>query len=153
MAVRIERLTESDAGFWAAMRREMGPDWFTKDFDRIVREYFDRGTIQHMPHVVLLAREEEAGDAIGFAEVSLRQYAEGCESSPVGYLEGWFVAESARKRGVGAALVRAGEEWARAKGCTEFASDAEIDNELSLRAHKALGFEDLGAAHCFRKQI
>ena len=33
------------------------------------------------------------GELIGFAKVSLREWAEGCLSSPIGYLEGWFVNE------------------------------------------------------------
>ena len=37
--------------------------------------------------------------------------------------------------------MRAAEEWARAQGCVEMASDALIENERSQRAHEALGFD------------
>jgi aminoglycoside 6'-N-acetyltransferase I len=92
-------------------------------------------------------------ELVGFAEVSIRSYAEGCLTDRVGYLEGWYVAPSARRRGTGRALVRAAEDWARARGCTEFASDTEPGNEQSIRAHRALGFADAGLVRCFRKDL
>ena len=58
-----------------------------------------------------------------------------------------------RRHGVGRALVRAAEEWGRAQGCSEFASDTEIDNEDSAKAHAALGFEEVERIRCFRKSL
>lgn len=104
------------------------------------------------PLAVLIARDEY-GEAIGFAELSIRPYAEECYSGRVAYLEGWFVEATARRRGVGAALVKAAEEWGRSVGCTEFASDTEIENEVSVAAHKALGFSVAGRIICFRKSL
>ncbi|MFG0260437.1 MAG: GNAT family N-acetyltransferase [Phycisphaerales bacterium JB041] len=147
----VRGATPADRAAWTRMRESLGPEWLTDDFDAIAAEYFDRGTIQGLRHVVLIA--EQAGTPVGFAEVSLREIAEGCLSSPVGYLEGWLVADEARGMGVGSALVAAGERWAAAQGCTEFASDAELDNEVSLRAHAALGFEGVCEIRCFRKSI
>ena len=93
------------------------------------------------------------GDLVGFAEVSLREWAEGCVSSPVGYLEGWYVAESFRGQGIGRALLSASEDWARSQGCTEMASDTDIGNEASEAAHKKLGFEIAGRVVAFRKDL
>ena len=72
---------------------------------------------------------------------------------PVGFLEGWFVLESHRGRGIGAALLRAAEEWARGHGCTEMASDTWIDNQMSQRAHEALGFEVVDRCVNYRKRL
>jgi len=44
---------------------------------------------------------------VGFVEVSLRPYAEGCDTRPVGYLEGGYVAPEWRGQGIGRALVEA----------------------------------------------
>lgn len=148
----VQPLGAADADDWLSMRRAMGPEWLVQSMPGLAAEYLSQGTVQGLPHVVLIARDAR-GHAVGFAEVSRREFAEGCLTSPVGYLEGWFVKPQARGRGVGAALVKAGEAWAAEHGCAEFASDAELDNDVSLRAHAALGFEPVADIRCFRKAI
>lgn len=94
------------------------------------------------------------GAVCGFAEVSIRSRADGCDPKcNVGYLEGWYVTSDVRRRGVGAQLVRAAEEWARGQGCREFASDTWHDNEVSQRAHEALGFEVVDRCVHYRKAL
>ena len=100
-----------------------------------------------------LVSEDDQDNLLGFIEVSLRSYAEGCETSLVGYIEGWYVVDKARRQGIGEQLVRAAEDWARAKGCTEMASDAVIDNHLSHTAHQCLGYEIVERIVCFRKSL
>jgi len=95
----------------------------------------------------------DGGHTIGFIEMSLRRYAEGCETSPVAFVEGWFVSEERREHGVGAALLAAGEAWGRAKGCTELGSDTEIWRTLSREVHKKLGFEEVEEIVAFRKSL
>lgn len=93
-------------------------------------------------------------EAVGFAECRLRHdYVEGTKSSPVGYLEGVFVAEDFRGRGFARELLAACEAWAKEKGCTEFASDCELTNDASLRFHLAAGFEEANRIICFRKKL
>ncbi len=113
------------------------------------------GLLGGLPWTLLAAEcEERPGELVGFAEVSLRSVAEGCDTSqPVGYLEGWWVAPEFRRRGIGRALVDAALAWARANGAAEFASDAEPDNEESLRAHHALGFEECGRSVHLRRAV
>ena len=89
-----------------------------------------------------------------FAQCQLRHdYVEGCETSPVGYLEGIFVRKPLRCRGVARALLERCQAWAREKGCREFASDCELSNEESLRFHLAMGFEEAGRIICFIKRL
>jgi aminoglycoside 6'-N-acetyltransferase I len=71
----------------------------------------------------------------------------------VGFVEGWFVREPFRNRGVGRELMRAAEQLARARGCREMASDTWIDHEGSQRAHEALGFEIVDRCVHFRKAL
>jgi aminoglycoside 6'-N-acetyltransferase I len=104
--------------------------------------------------VVVLVAEDEHGTLTGFLEVGLRSHADGCDPArPVGFIEGWFVVEEDRKKGIGRALMRAAEEWARAQGCREMASDALIDNPGSEHAHTALGFEAVDRCVHFRKAL
>ena len=93
------------------------------------------------------------GAMIGFVEVSLRAYAEGCESSPVGYLEGWFVAAEHRRSNLGRMLVQAAEDWSRARGCSEMASDVLLDNPISQHAHIRLGYEEVERVVLYRKGL
>lgn len=98
--------------------------------------------------------QADDGPLLGFLEASLRSYADGCNPThPVGYVEGWYVVESARHQGIGAALVRAAEDWARSQGCTELASDAALHNHASQRAHEALGFKLAARAVLYRKSL
>ena len=91
---------------------------------------------------------------IAFAQCQLRRdYVEGTGSSPVGYLEGVFVSEGFRRRGYAAELLSECEKWAKEKGCTEFASDCELDNTDSLRFHMSMGFEEANRIICFRKDL
>ena len=99
-----------------------------------------------------LAYAEET--AIGFAQCQLRyDYVEGTDSSPVGYLEGLYVADGYRKQGVAKELLTACESWAKSKGCTEFASDCELSNVQSLQFHLNVGFEEANRIICFTKKL
>ena len=109
----------------------------------------------------LLAKEDAAfflahdGErAVGFAQCQLRHdYVEGTATSPVGYLEGIFVSGAYRKKGTARQLIAACEDWAKAQGCTEFASDCELTNSESLRFHLSMGFEEAGRIICFTKKL
>lgn len=93
-------------------------------------------------------------EAIGFAQCQLRyDYVEGTSSSPVGYLEGLFVKEAYRHQGVAKKLVNCCESWARKKGCLEFASDCELENNESLAMHLKLGFIEANRIICFKKNL
>ena len=94
------------------------------------------------------------GQAIGFAQCQLRHdYVEGTETSPVGYLEGIFIEENYRKQGYAKQLLAACENWAKEQGCTEFASDCELENTGSLKFHLSLGFEEANRVICFTKPL
>lgn len=129
------------------MRHELWPGSLS-DHDEDTQRYFDAPE----PNLTTFVAEDE-GSLVGFLELDCRKYAPGCRESPVPFIEGWFVAESARGHGVGRALVEAAEEWAVAHGHGELASDVEIDNEVSLHAHAALGFEEIERVAYFRKPL
>lgn len=110
---------------------------------------------------VILAQEDavfflafDGATPIGFAQCQLRHdYVEGTESSPVGYLEGIYVADGYRNQGIARELLFACENWAKEKGCLEFASDCELDNTQSLQFHLNVGFEEANRIICFTKKL
>ncbi len=147
--MRIAPVTPSDAEEWLRLRVALWPA--DPAAHRPDIERFLAGE-RRLPLEVLVAFDE-AGAAVGFAELSIRNIVDSCRTDRVGYLEGWYVEPAHRRRGVGAALVRAAERWARDRGCEEFASDALVANEVALAAHRALGFEETARVCCFRKEL
>lgn len=97
--------------------------------------------------------EREDGRPCGFVEVGLRSYAEGCTSTPVPYIEAWYVDEDVRRLGYGRALLAAAEQWAVAAGYREIGSDALLNNVVSHRAHRASGYKEVERIVVFRKAL
>jgi aminoglycoside 6'-N-acetyltransferase I len=142
--------TPSDRAEWLRMRLAL---WPQMDADA---QLLDMDVWLSQPdHTVLVVPRSADNSArlAGFAEVGTRSVAEGCETTPVGYLEGWYVDPDMRRQGIGAALVRAAEDWARAMGFRELGSDTEISNTTSQAAHAALGFTEAERLVVYRKTL
>jgi aminoglycoside 6'-N-acetyltransferase I len=148
--VQVRHAQADDARSWATLRNALWPDQPLRELLDEAEAFF---TTDDARLAAVLVAEKAGEGLVGFAELSLRPYAEDCRTSPVAFLEGWYVAPSVRRQGVGRALVRAGEEWGRTQGCQEFGSDTQFENTASIAAHLALGFDDAGALRSFRKDL
>ena len=142
-------MDESDAAAWARMRRLLWPD--DDDADAEARAFFG-GPGASLTAAAFIAIDD-TNNALGFIELTLRDYSDGCESSPVPHIEGWFVMPHVRKRGVGYALMCAAESWSRDRGYRELASDTELHNNDGFRAHLKSGFEEVERLIKLRKQL
>jgi aminoglycoside 6'-N-acetyltransferase I len=146
MEVTIRRMTGEDREEWFRMRKGIWPEapdgYLHSDMDRILASERD---------AVFIAFVE--GRPAGMIETRLRDYAEGCETSPVGYIEGWFVYDEFRGSAIAGQLVGAAEDWARGQGCRHMASDTWLDNEVSIRAHVKLGYHEVERLVHFVKQL
>lgn len=146
--VHVRPATPADADDWRRLRTDLWPEW-PDDHPREIAAYFadppERSTC--------FVAERDDGAVVGFAEAGLRTYADGCSTSPVGYLEGIYVEPSERRTGHARALLVACEAWARSRGCTEMASDRALDNEESGAFHAAVGFEEVQRAVLYRKEL
>ena len=149
--MKVRRAIKADADAWLAMRAALWPDANVEELRLEVGRYFVAPGEPLLPHCVFVAEAE--GGIVGMLELSLRPYVDGCDSSPVPFIEGWYVAPEARRTGVGGALMHAAEAWAIAQGYTEMASDALLDNDVSHWAHASLGFEEVERAIRFRKEL
>ena len=147
MTVRIREIVERDRAAWVRMRDALWPGsrW---DHEVETKKYFEtRGD-----RPIIFVAETDAG-LIGFLELDFRKYAPDCLSSPVPFIEGWYVEPAWQRRGVGGALVAAAEARAIEMGHTEIASDVELDNAGSIAAHLALGYEEVERTVAFRRVL
>jgi aminoglycoside 6'-N-acetyltransferase I len=146
-SITIRRARLEDKNEWQRMRLLLWPHEASEsslsDLDAMLAE----------PTEPVFVAIRENGKLGGFLEGGLRKYADGCDSSPVAYIEGWYVDEDLRRQGVGGDLVRALESWAREQGYSEVASDTWLDNETSIQAHFALGYEETEKLIHFRKKL
>ncbi len=145
--MRVRHYTDADWLEWLRMSMGLFPDEPLEELERGMRD-----TVQN-PRAAVFIAERDEGTACGFVEVGERAYAEGCVSSPVAYVEAWYVDRDVRRQGVGRALLAAVDEWARASGHTEIASDALLDNVVSHEAHKRSGYEEVERLVVFRKDL
>ena len=146
--VRVRPFRPADAGQYMELRRLLWPQCSTEDHIKDIASFLNRPE----DNAVYVAADPKE-NLYGFVEVGLRPYAEGCKSSPVGYVEGWYVAPARRGRGMGRSLFEAAEGWAQRKGLKEMASDTEIENEGGRKAHEALGYRRTQTLHCFAKDL
>lgn len=147
--MKIRKVERDDVAEWLRMRNRLWRDE-PESHPREIAEFFRD---KKKAKAEVFVAEVASGKLCGFLEVSVRPWADGCLTRNVGYIEGWYVDAAFRKRGVGRLLVRAAESWARAHGCREMGSDCDLGNRVSLRAHRALGYQDTERVILFRKEL
>ena len=153
--MRVRRVRPADADEWLRMRNLLWPPDEGEDHADDIARFFDGDPLVSCPGGVaaVFVAERARRRLGGFVEAGLRPFAEGCDTRPVGYVEGWFVDRDLRRSGVGRKLLAAAEAWARAQGCREMASDCLVRNEVSRRAHVALGYREGDRVIQFSKRL
>lgn len=144
----IRPFREDDLSEWFRLRRLL---WDETPDDDHQEEMMD--IIEHSDSQFVSVADLGNGRLAGFLEASIRPFVDDCSSENVGYLEGWFVEPGYRRQGIGRNLVASAEKWARERGCTEMASDAELGNSVSVAAHGNLGYEETSRLVHFRKGL
>jgi aminoglycoside 6'-N-acetyltransferase I len=147
----IRPVERSDASAWAGLRARLWPEADAQQLADEARAFVSGTAVVGLTAVFLA--EDAASIPLGFLELSVRAFSDGCDSMPVPHIEGWYVEPGARGKGVGRRLIRHAEDWARARGFTEIASDTEIENEASIRAHTRCGFTEAERLVKFRKAL
>ena len=144
----VRPLRENDIGEWLRLRKML---WDGLSDEEHKAEMMD--IYEHTETQLVLVADVGEGKLGGFLEASIRPFVEDCHSDQVGYLEGWFVESESRQQGIGRQLVSGAENWARQRGAIEMASDAEIGNEMSLKAHQNLGYQETSRLVHLRKDL
>jgi aminoglycoside 6'-N-acetyltransferase I len=147
MDILVRQMSAADRTAWACMRASLWPDetlqQHAEEIDQLLR---DRETWSFIA-------ETSAGAEVGFAEIAIRKYANGCDSRPVAFLEGIWVSEQFRRRGVGAQIVSHIGSFLAARGFQELGSDTPLDNAASQSAHLRWGFSETERVVYFRKLL
>ena len=147
MSFTIRRATWDDKPGWLQLRQRLWPDapieYLSFDLDARLAD----------PNYAVFVASDGGENLLAFIEVGLRDYGEGCETSPVGYIEAWYVDEHVRGQNLGRDLVQLAEQWAREKGCREMASDTWLENESSISAHLRLGYVEVERLVHFVKRL
>jgi aminoglycoside 6'-N-acetyltransferase I len=146
--MNVERGTIEHIQQWAQLRGALWPDCPVAGHRNEVLHTYLSGNDRAAAFICRTG----TGEVIGFAEVTLRSdYVNGCETSPVLFLEGIYVRPDHRRKGAARLLYNSAADWGMAMGCSEFASDAPLDNTESHEFHAALGFQETERVVYFRK--
>jgi len=143
----IRPYRDSDFIEWLRMSGMLFPEHTPEELAPWMKTFLERED----GAVFIACRDDES--VCGFVEVAARPYADGCKTGPVGYIEAWYVDVDMRRTGVGRGLLAAAEDWARARGYSEMASDSLLDNDVSHRAHEGAGYIEVERSVKYRKPL
>lgn len=147
MNFSFREMMAADAPAWSAMRKALWP--LTTEAGN-AKDIADILAADDMWGFIAC---DETGTPAAFAEVSLRRYANGCEETPVAFLEGIWTVPAFRRRGLGEQMIAYLGAFLKAKGFNELCSDALIDNTASHKAHRSWGFAETERVVYFRKPL
>jgi aminoglycoside 6'-N-acetyltransferase I len=124
--VLVRSAGRDDSATWAALRSRLWPSAAPEELAADARDFLEG---KRIPTIAAVFIAEEDAAPLGFLELALRSFSDGCESMPVPHVEGWYV------------------------GFSELASDTEPWNEASLAAHARCGFHETERLVKFCKRL
>ena len=110
--IEVRFASQNDFEPWSRMRATLWLSSNAQEHLAEIKEFFGKDTFQGWVAV-------DGIKYVGFAEASVRPFANGCDSRPVVFFEGVWVADEFRKSGIGHKFVAVVENWARSKGINE----------------------------------
>ena len=120
------------------------------EYDEILS--YNRETLMNPKKAMFIAFDGEK--AAGYSKVLLKH--ERCFSDEYGLygcLDTIYVRPEYRRQGIAQTLVAMCEDWAREKGCAQFASGCDLDNERSFAFHTGIGFNEVHRLIHFSKGL
>lgn len=145
--MKIEYAKPSNQEALAQLMHELWPDAPIEELRMEVK----LGLASKKMHYFIASYDTKA---IGFCQLSFRHdYVPGSSMSPTAYVEGIYVIEAERQRGVAARLIDAASTFAASHGCIELASDTELENESSQQFHEKIGFQEVERVVTYIKKL
>lgn len=147
MSILIRKMDELAERQWAEMRVKLWSELSDNDNLGNINTMVRGG--KRVRYMVLLADKLP----IGFAEICIREYVNGCTVQPIPFLEGIWVHPEHRHRGYSCMLIENISYDLKREGFHELCSDAKINNHCSRKAHLKWGFTETGRVAYFRKPL
>ena len=143
--IKLREISEDDIPHWIKMRKQLWPH----------ASYDELKEVEHLfkAKTFTCFFAESGSDLVGFMEFAIRPYVNGCDTSPVAFIEGLWVDDHFQKRGIGRLFIKTAEDLARSHSIKELASDTRIESTHSIHAHKVWGFVETERVVYFRKCI
>jgi aminoglycoside 6'-N-acetyltransferase I len=145
--MQIRAYRDEDWSEWLRMSHALFPDEPVEELAQGMR------TVRAQDDYEVFVIDRSNGALAGYVEVGTRSYADGCNTTPVAYIEAWYVDPDVRRVGLGRALLTAAEDWARSRGYQEMVSDALLENYVSHSAHERSGYQEVGRIVQYRKRL
>jgi PhnO protein len=144
MTNSIRAAKHADAGALASLSWQLG---YPADAHDIARRLDELAT-NHVGEV--LVAEADDGAVVGWAEASLQRH---LVHDARAELAGLIVADGARNRGVGTALLHAVEAWARERGLPEVIVRANVIRERAHRFYLREGYAEKKRQAVFSRRL
>ena len=142
--VRVRRVRATDCGRVAELCTQLGYPVSREQMKARLREVLkDR-------EAACFVSESKQEEVIGWLHVSVTPLLENERRAEV---NGLVVEENARSRGAGAALLAAGENWAREKRCKGMSVRSNILRERAHGFYLKHGYEHYKSQKAFRKSL
>ena len=101
------------------------------------RDVLARAVSGQDPRATVLIAQGADAKLLGFISLRVREDVAGVER---GHVADLAVTDSARRVGVGTALIRAGESWARERGLPLLSLDVWSTNDAALSFYRRMGY-------------
>lgn len=135
--MKLRAITQNDFTLWHEYRKSL----YSESDD--ARNLEEMNVIFKSDYWLCQFIEDHNGEPVGLVELSFRNVADGCLSTPVPYLEGFYIVESERNKGLGTKVIRFLIDWCKDKGYSEFATDTELKNKLAQHFYEKAGFKEV----------
>lgn len=132
---------------WNEMRKALYTILDNEDYEQEMQQISDSN--EYFSYFVI----DNSNQILGLVELSSRNIVDGCLSSPVAYLEGLYLKEEYRGRGIGKKVIRMILKWCKERGFSELATDTELTNVKAQNFYKTVGFEETDRVVEFRIEV
>lgn len=143
-AATLRRARIGDAAELARLSEQLGYPQQAVEFERRLRRL-----LISADHPVVVATDDDT-HLLGFIAIERRLILEAGERVEI---VGLVVDDAARRRGIGQALVRAAEDWARSLGVGEVFVRSNIVREQSHPFYESNGYERTKTQHVYRRRL